>query len=257
VTSAEAIYRQIVGTEPGRLEAAGPLAKLLPANLDGAYARAESEHPAIQATKHVVDASSYAVKSAEGALLPSVSAEIGVALSEQSTSPAAATDGSGSNATIGATLSIPIYQGGRVSGLVRQSKESLGQARIDVDVSRDQVRAAVASAWTQYEASRRNVQANKELVAALRLALDGVIAERDVGLRTTLDVLNAQADVIDAQIAQYSSERDVVVASYAIVSATGRLSASRLGLKVRLHKPEEHFDAVKDKWFGLRTPDGR
>ena len=69
--------------------------------------------------------------------------------------------------------------------------------------------------------------------------------------------LNAQADVISAQINLVSSERDVVVASYAIVSAIGALSAERLGLQVAVHRPQEHYDAVKDKWGGMRTPDGR
>lgn len=92
---------------------------------------------------------------------------------------------------------------------------------------------------------------------AAQLALNGVIEERNVGQRTTLDVLNAQADVIDAKINQVSAERDIVVASYAILSATGRLSASRLGLQVSEYRPEEHYQAVKDKWYGLRTPDGR
>ena len=69
-------------------------------------------------------------------------------------------------------------------------------------------------------------------------------------------MLNAQADVITAQINLVSSERDVVVASYAILSAIGHLSADRLGLPGG-DPPEEHYNAVKDKWFGLRTPDGR
>ena len=259
--SAVAVYRQLVGASPGRLEAAGPLLKLLPEGIDSAYLIAEREHPAIKATKHLVDASSYAVKAAEGALLPGVTADVGVARSYQKTiNPTglpAPRDGYGTTASIGATLRIPIYQGGRASGLVRQSKESLGQARIEVDVNRDRVRAAVVSAWTQFEASRSNTEANRALVSAARLALAGVIEERTVGQRTTLDVLDAQADVIDAQVNQVSSERDTVVASYAIVSAIGRLSASRLGLRVRLHKPKKHYEAVKDKWFGLRTPDGR
>lgn len=258
VTSSEAIYRQIVGTPPGKLQAAKPLTKLLPRSLEAAYARAENEHPAILATRHAVDASGFAVKAAEGALLPSLSADLGVSVQDRRGSPSGLdNEGTTSSASIGATLTIPIYQGGAASARVRQRKESLSQARIDVDVSRDQVSTAVASAWTQYEAARRNVEANRQLVSALRLALEGVMAERDVGLRTTLDVLNAQADVIDAQIAQYSAERDVVVASFAIASATGRLTASNLGLKVRIHKPEEHYNAVKDKWYGLRTPDGR
>ncbi|MEP6567552.1 MAG: transporter, partial [Mesorhizobium sp.] len=90
-----------------------------------------------------------------------------------------------------------------------------------------------------------------------QLALNGVIEERNVGQRTTLDVLNAQNDVISAKINLATSERDVVVASYAILSAVGRLSADTLALQVTKYKPEEHYKAVKDKWTGLRTPDGR
>ena len=154
-------------------------------------------------------------------------------------------------------LTVPIYQGGRVAAQVRQSKESLGQARIEVDVTRDQVRTAVVAAWTQYVAARESVEANRELVSAAELALSGVIEERKVGQRTTLDVLDSQADVISAQVDLVSSERDVVVASYAILSAVGHLSAGRLGLAVAEYHPEEHYNAVKDKWIGLRTPDGR
>ena len=90
-----------------------------------------------------------------------------------------------------------------------------------------------------------------------QLALDGVIEERKVGQRTTLDVLNAQNDLITAQIALVESERNVIVASYALLNATGRMTASQMGLQVAEYKPEEHYNAVKDKWFGLRTPDGR
>jgi outer membrane protein len=239
--SSAAIYREIIGDDPGRLQGASPLAKMMPRSLEDAIVLAAADHPAILATGHLVDAAAFSVKSVEGALLPQVSANAG-------TSDAA---------SIGATLSIPIYQGGRVSAQVRQQKESLGQARIEVDVSRDRVRAAVTSAWTQYVAAQERVSANRELVAAAQLALNGVIEERNVGQRTTLDVLNAQADVINAQINLASSERDVVVASYAILSATGRLTAGQLRLQVALHKPKEHYEAVKDKWFGLRTPDGR
>jgi outer membrane protein len=94
-------------------------------------------------------------------------------------------------------------------------------------------------------------------VTATQLALEGVIEERNVGQRTTLDVLDAQADVIDAQVTVVNSQRDLVVASYAILSGAGDLSVPRLGLNVAEYKPEEHYNAVKDKWIGLRTPDGR
>lgn len=257
VATSEATYRQIVGEAPGRLNGAGP-AKGLPGAIDKAFVIAASEHPAIIANKHLVDASGYSVKAAEGALLPQISASAGVSSSYSETLPGVGqNNGWSDRAEIGATLNVPIYSGGRTSATIRQRKESLGQARIEVDVAYDEVRLAVASAWSQYQAASESVSANRELVSAAQLALNGVIEERNVGQRTTLDVLNAQADVIDAQINQISSERNLVVASYAIMSAIGRLNVRQLGLNVAEYKPQEHYDAIKNKWIGVRTPDGR
>lgn len=257
VLASEALYRQIVGEDPGSLAAASPLSNLLPRSVDEGFAIAAQSHPAIMASEHLVDAAAFTVKSNEGALLPQLSATAGVSRGFSNGVPALPSDGASTSASIGAALRVPIYQGGRASATVRRSKESLGQARIDVDVSRDQVRNAVASAWAQYQAARESVAANREVVAAAQLALNGVSEERNVGQRTTLDVLNAQADVSAAQINLVSSERDVVVASYAILSAIGRLTVGNLGLAVEEYNPDEHYRAVKDKWFGLRTPDGR
>lgn len=257
--SSEAIYRQIVGAEPGRLKMASALSRKHPRSLTSALDIAQTEHPAIIASKHLVDAAAFTVKSSEGAFLPTVSATAGLTRNYSNRVPGSifTPNGYSNSASIGATLSVPIYQGGRASATVRQNKESLGKARIDVDVARDQVRAAATSAWTQYEAATASVGANRDLVSSAQLALSGVIEERKVGQRTTLDVLDAQADVINAQINLATSERDTVVASYGILSAIGWLSAGNLGLKVSIYRPKEHYNAVKDKWFGLRTPDGR
>jgi outer membrane protein len=252
-----ASYRQVVGEEPGTLKPASPLAKLLPKSIEQAFAAAEKRHPAIVASEHLVDAAGFVVKATEGALLPQVTGSASVASSRTSTSPEAFSDGTNTAASIGASITVPIYQGGRVSAQVRQSKETLGQARIDVDVRRDQVRQAVSAAWSSYVAAKESVEANRALVAAAQLALNGVIEERNVGQRTTLDVLNAQGDVISAQVNLANSEHDLVVGSYAILSAIGALDAPRLGLQVAEYKPREHYEAVKDKWIGLRTPDGR
>lgn len=259
VQTSEAIYLQVIGDTPKKLQAASPLSKLLPKSVDAAMTIAATQHPAILATEYLVDAAGFTVKSAEGALLPQLSASAGVSQNYNHLSPSNPNNPNGwsNSASIGATLTVPIYQAGRVAAQVRQSKEALGQARIEVDVSRDNVRAAVTSAWGQYVAAVQNVSAIRETVAANQLALSGVIEERNVGQRTTLDVLNAQATVINSQIALAQAERDSVVASYAILSATGYLSVERLGLQVAKYNPEEHYNAVKDKWFGLRTPDGR
>ena len=92
---------------------------------------------------------------------------------------------------------------------------------------------------------------------ASEIALDGVREEAKVGQRTTLDVLNAQQTLLQSRVNLVSAQRDRVVASYTVLSSVGRLSAATLGLSVIEYDPTIHFTQVKDKWIGLRTPDGR
>jgi len=259
VLASEAIYLEVVGEQPRKLASAKARSSMLPRGLDSAQSVALEEHPAILASEHLIDAAGFTVKSEEGALLPRLDATAGMSkLYNNNDFSGGGWDHSNTNeASVGATLTVPLYQGGRVAAQVRQSKEELGQARIDLDVNRDQVRSQLSQAWAAYNAALEGVTANRTLVEARQLALNGVIEERNVGQRTTLDVLNAQADVITAQITLVSDEHDVVVASYAILNAMGRLTAGRLGLEVTEYRPKEHYEAVKDKWFGLRTPDGR
>jgi outer membrane protein len=264
VATSEANYFQIIGDAPNDLTPGRQPKGIIPTSISSALAISQKEHPAILANIYAVDAAAFQVKSAEGTLLPSLSVsgtvqnEYSMSDSDPNTLPGV--DVSTQNdlaARVGATLTIPIYQGGLRSSQIRQAKEVLGQRQIEVDSARDQVRAAVATAWAELQAARANVSGYSAQVAAARLALNGVIEERNVGQRTTLDVLNAQADVISAQILLVGSQRDEVVAGYSLSSAIGRLSASRLGLNVAVYQPKEHYDAVKDKWYGLRTPDGR
>ncbi|PYE84205.1 outer membrane protein [Phyllobacterium leguminum] len=254
VKSVEAVYRQIVGDAPGSLKAA-PIASKLPRSVDQSFQLASATHPAILATKYAVDAAGYNVKAKEGALLPTLGLQ--AEASHQEVFAGETGFGDGNSASIGVQVNVPIYSGGKTSAQVRQSKEQLGQARIEVDVARDSVRAAVASAWSQFESARASVTANREAVSAAKLALEGVIEERKVGQRTTLNVLEQQNEMVKAQIALVQAEHDQVLASYAILSAVGRMTAGQMGLKVAEYKPEQHYEAVKDKWIGLRTPDGR
>ena len=85
----------------------------------------------------------------------------------------------------------------------------------------------------------------------------GTGAEARVGQRTTLDVLDAQQELLDARVSRVIAERDQVVASVSLYSALGRLLATRIGLSVREYKPETNARQVRDKWFGLRTSDGQ
>lgn len=227
--------------------------KLLPRSLDAAIGASRTDHPAILAAVYNADTAAFNVKIIEGELLPSVSLEA-TAQRDWEDGYQAST---GNSAQVVGRLSIPIYEGGQVYSRVRQAKETLGQRKIEIDSARDQVQAALVGAWSGLESARSQSVAARSQVEAARLALEGVVEEQRVGQRTTLDVLNAQAEVISARITQVQAERDQVVASYSVLASIGRLSSQSLGLQVATYKPEAHYQQVRDKWIGLRTPDGR
>ncbi|MDZ7601839.1 MAG: TolC family outer membrane protein [Hoeflea sp.] len=245
--SSAAVYAQIVGTVPKNLQAVPLPRKLLPGSLDLAVAQGTTEHPAVLAALFGVDAAGYAVKAQEGALLPGVRVSGTVAQA----------DGGVDTAQIQARVTIPIYQGGAASASVRQSKERLGQQRILVDSARRSIEQSVVTSWTQMEASLATIEANRAQISAANLALNGVVEERRVGQRTTLDVLNAQQNVLTAREALSQSERNAIVASFSVLASTGKLTIDRLGLAVATYRAEEHYEATKDRWYGLRTVDGR
>src|SRR5207342_3561665 len=138
---------------------------------------------------------------------------------------------------LAAQLTVPLYQGGAEYSTIRQAKETLGQRRLDLDTARDQVQAAVVQAWGQLEAAKAQIIATQAQVAAAETALNGVREEARVGQRTTLDVLNAQQELVNARVALVNAQRDRVVASYSLLSASGRLSVGTLGLKVNVYDP--------------------
>jgi outer membrane protein len=248
-----AVYRQLVGVEPRQLAPGRPLDKLLPRSADAALRVAFAEHPAIKASLHGVDAAQLQIKIEEGALAPQVGLRGAVAQrydSQQIQDRAV-------SASITAQLTIPLYDGGVASASTRQAKETAGQRQLEADSIRDQVRAAVISSWGQLEAARAQILAAQAQVEASETALNGVREEARVGQRTTLDVLNAQQELLNARVNLITAQRDRVVASYAVVQATGRLNSRALGLGVSHYSAKEHYEQVKDAWYGLTTPDGR
>src|SRR5205085_5016238 len=132
-------------------------------------------------------------------------------------------------------------------------KETLGQRRIEMDLARDQVRAGVVQAWGQLEATKAQIISAQSQVTAAEVALNGVREEARVGQRTTLDVLNAQQELVNARVALVTAQRDRVVASYTLLAAAGRLSVQVLGLAVPLYDPMVHYQQVRDAWVGVRT----
>ena len=152
---------------------------------------------------------------------------------------------------------MPIYDGGLSYATTRQAKEQLSQTELQTDLQRDKVRAAVVAAWGANENSSGVLRAARAEVQAAEVALAGVREEAKVGQRTTLDVLNAQQALLNARVQLVTAQHDSVVNSYSLLSAVGRLSIQTLGLAVPEYDPRVHFDQVKNKLWGVRTPDGK
>jgi outer membrane protein len=267
LNASRAVFRRVIGVDPRRLTAARPVEHLVPRKLESAIEQGDAQHPALLAARHAVDTAQIQVKVAEGELLPIVDIEGAVTREHASggggVGGAAGAGGGGggsqttSTASLFGRLTVPIYQGGGEYSRIRQSKETLGQRRLEADVTRDEVRAAVIQAFGLLNASRFQVEAAQAQVTAAQIALNGVQEEFRVGQRTTLDVLNAQAELVGARVALVTAQRDRVVNSYSLLAGVGRLSVETLNLRVATYEPEVHYHQVRDRWFGVRTPDGR
>ena len=249
----ESVYMQIVGERPSGIKQAGPASKGVPSQMDTAVSIGLKDHPSILAAEHAVDSAGYSVETAQGTMLPGVVLQGSVQHGYNSFSSTL----TGDTSSLTAKLTVPLYQGGVEYGQVRQAKETLGQRRIQVDSARLSVQNAIISGYAQLEAAKAALSANKQQLTAANLALSGVIEERNVGQATTLDVLTTQQNVLNAKESIAQTQRNLVVASYAVIAATGHLTVKEQGLNVAEYNPEEHYNAVKDAWIGLRTVDGQ
>jgi outer membrane protein len=252
VTS-QANYRRVIGVDPGRLDPGTPVDRLSPATLPAAINQGQVQSPSVLAAAYGVDIAELTVKISEGSLYPNLGLTANVAknwdplynVNKQTT------------ASILGTLTIPIYQGGAEYSAIRQSKETLGQQRLNLDVNRDQVRETVVASWGELDAAKAQIEATTAQVNAAEIALNGVREEARVGQRTTLDVLNAQQELVNARVALVTAQHDRVVASYTLLAAVGGLSMEHLGLNIVIYDPQVHYQQVRDAWVGVRAPDGR
>jgi outer membrane protein len=254
-TTSRSTYRQVIGVEPGTLAPASPVDKLSPRSLPTAVVEARTRHPAVTTAMFNVDAAVFQVKIAESSLYPTLNV-VGSAQKNFGSQQSLTTLESFA-ASVTGQLTIPLYQGGTEYATIRQAKETLSQRRTDLDSARDQTQQTLVQSWGQLEAAKAQIQATTTQVNAAEIALNGVREEARVGQRTTLDVLNAQQELVNARVALVTAQRDRVVASYSLLSAVGRLSPSVLGLPVSLYDPKIHYHQVRDTWTGVRTPDGK
>jgi outer membrane protein len=253
LTTSRAAFRRVIGVDPGRLANGTPVDRFVPRTLDLAVAQGQSENPAVTAAEFGVDVAQLQVRVNEGSLYPVVTVTGSVQQNWHSSDSVQ----SHMNASVLGQVTVPIYQGGQEYSLIRQAKETVGQRRLELAQNRDQARANVVQSWGQLDAAKAQIDATRSQVTAAEIALNGVREEARVGQRTTLDVLNATQELLNARVALVTAQRDRVVASYTLLSAVGRLSVPVLGLQVPLYDPMIHYQQVRDAWIGIRTPDGR
>jgi len=253
LVTSKANYRQVIGVEPINLAPGSPVDRYSPRTLPGAIDRGLIENPNVTAAMYGIDVAHLQVKINEGALYPTLA--VAASALQNSYVQNGSTPLFWSASAIG-TLTVPLYQGGGEYSLIRQSKETLAQQRLNLELVRTQTRQQVVQAWGQNEAAKAQVQAANSQVYSSEVALNGVREEARVGQRTTLDVLNAQQALVNARVALVTAQHDRVVASYNVLAASGRLSPQTLHLPTDLYDAGVHYQQVRDAWIGVRTPDG-
>jgi outer membrane protein len=251
----QATYTQVIGNPPGALRAADNVDRYLPRSRDDATGLAFKENPAVLAAGFDVDVASTNIRVAESSLMPTVTLQGNASHSVDSDSTLSTfrTD----QASIVGQVTQPLYDGGTAASQTRQAKELTAQSRLVLDQVRNQARTAALGAWVANEGAKIAVSASESEVRAATVALQGVQKEAQGGQRTTVDVLNSEADLVAAKARLIGAQRDRVIASYTLLSAIGRLDVKTLALNTPDYLPEVHYHQVRDAWQGLRTPSGQ
>ncbi|TXL81748.1 TolC family outer membrane protein [Vineibacter terrae] len=245
--NSRATYQRVVGMRPGAQLQEASLVNTVPGTEDQAVALGLEYAPRVVAAKYRVTSANYAIDSAIGDLLPTLQV---VGSVSRSFDQQIRNDHLFSYAIRG-QLSVPLYQSGAEYSRVRAAKQFHGQRQNELDSARRLSAEFVIRAFRQLEAARARVQSIGAQVRASQVALDGVRQEAQVGSRTTLDVLNAEQELLDAQVTLVSARRDLVVSHYALLAEIGQLTARQLRLPVEYYDEERYYKNVRDSWIGL------
>ena len=253
LTASEATYRQVVGHPPGQLAPPPPLPPL-PASAEEAVRIALANNPDLVAAVRLARASGYDVRVAEAGRLPTLSGVLSGTYVNDLAGNTGGLPRSGTSTTAGLNVRVPLYQGGLPSAQIRQAQALEGQSLERVVESERLVVANARSAFATYDAAQRAIQANTIAVQANELALEGVRAEQSVGTRTVLDVLNAEQELLNSQVALVRAKRDAYVAGFQLLNAMGQAEAQDLGLDGGpLYDPLGNYRRVAGDWSDWAT----
>lgn len=229
-------YIAVVGKKPNDLRRP-PAIPALPPTLDEAQAIAMREHPSLDAARARLTAAEHDVERARGAVRPSVSL----------TGSLAHTEGSSSDNSASVTLkgSMPIFSGGRLSSLIRQAQQVRSQRKFEVQDTGRAIALATAIAWADLKVARASIRARRQQIEAAQIAFEGVGEEARLGARTTLDVLDAEQELLNARTDLASAQRDEFVAAFKLLSSMGLLSVKHLGLGIPVYDPSVNYQRVQ------------
>ena len=234
------IYRAVIGAEPVNLQAAPALPRL-PSSLAEAESIAVREHPSIQAARFAEKAAEFDVARARAASLGTVTLGGSV---EYSNFP----DPNGNTqATVSLSGQIPIYNGGVLSSSIRSAAQILESRKATTQNVMRQIRQATASSWANIRVGRASITAATLQIEASQIAYDGIKEETRLGSRTTLDLLDAEQDLLSARSSLASAQRDEYVAALNLLSSMGLLTVENLNLGIPAYDPQVNFDAVTSK----------
>lgn len=245
LVASRAVYRNVVGEAPRKLTAPAPLGGL-PRDREAAFALARDNHPDVVSALFDEKAARDKIAGVRGELLPTVNLKAKASRDFETFNNTSRFD----EKSIGATVTMPLYQSGAVYSRLREAKQTVGQERLDVDQARRDVVQGVTQAWEALQTARARIVSFTAQVRANGIALEGVKREAEVGARTVLDILDAEQELLKANVDLVKAQRDEVVAAFELKAAVGRLTARQLNLPVDFYDPERHYREVRGKWFG-------
>ena len=244
--TSRAAFERVVGHPPSHLveaQATRLAARSVQENVD----ISARESPSVVAALYREQAARFSIDLVRGELLPTVQLEANYT---KRFDPSQLTDETETTLVTG-RVTVPFYTGGEVQARVRQAKHTHIQRLQEIEQARTEVQAQVVTAWSQLEAARAAVESDQTAVEANRIALAGVREEERVGQRTLLDVLNAEQELLNAEVNLATDRRNLLVASYSLLSTIGRLNAQELGVAALVYDPEAHYSEVRRKWFDI------
>lgn len=216
-------------------------------SLEAAQSVARRRHPSIKQAQHEVAAADYNVARAAAAVEGQVTAGANVGVTFQTQSTQSLPQG-GMQGDLGLSLSYqrPMYRGGELSALQRQAMARRDGARAALHQSAVQVLQDVGRAWSDLQVSRARIEASERQIEAARRAYEGVREEATLGARTTLDVLDAEQELLDARATRIQALASQQVAAYALLSSMGLLTVEHLNLGIPTYDPATYYNAVSD-----------